>query len=89
MFKCVSYELISFINKNGVYISQLLRNARACSLYSDFLGRYRILSTKVLNQVLGRDRSYFVTTTKTHSNSTKTISETDINNMLQYICNVY
>ena len=33
---------------NRVYISQLVRYARACSLYSDFQQCHRILSTKLL-----------------------------------------
>ena len=33
-----------------VYISQLVRHTRAHSLYSDFLQRHRLLSTKLLNQ---------------------------------------
>jgi hypothetical protein len=33
----------------GVYISQLIRYARACSLNSDDLQRHHILSTKLLN----------------------------------------
>ena len=34
----------------GVYISQLIRYARACSDYKDFLIRCKTLSTKLLNQ---------------------------------------
>ena len=34
----------------GVYASQLIRNARCCSNYSDFLSRHRALVTKLLSQ---------------------------------------
>ena len=34
----------------GVYISQLLRFARACDRYSDFLARHRCLVPKLLDQ---------------------------------------
>ena len=35
--------------------------------------------------MLGRDRSYFVKKKKQHSDSTKTLSETDIINMLEFL----
>ena len=34
----------------GVYISQLIRYARACSVYEDFLARGRVLTLKLLKQ---------------------------------------
>ena len=34
----------------GVFVSQLIRYARACSTYSDFLGRASLLTSKLLNQ---------------------------------------
>ena len=34
----------------GVYISQLIRYARACSSYGDFIDRRRLLTRKLLNQ---------------------------------------
>ena len=34
----------------GVYMSQLIRYARACSLYIDFLGRALVLTSKLLKQ---------------------------------------
>jgi len=35
---------------DGVCMSQLVRNARACFLYSNIKQRHRILSTQLLNQ---------------------------------------
>ena len=40
----------------GVYISQLIRYARACSEYSDFIDRSKILTSKLLNQGFQRDK---------------------------------
>ena len=34
----------------GVYVSQLIRNARACSNYQDFIERGKVLTTKLLSQ---------------------------------------
>ena len=34
----------------GVYVSQLIRYARACSNYQDFMERGKVLTTKLLNQ---------------------------------------
>jgi len=34
-----------------VYISQLIRYSRACTQYSDFLGRVQLLVQMLLNQV--------------------------------------
>ena len=34
----------------GVYASQLIRYARCCSIYSDFLLRHRVLVTRLLSQ---------------------------------------
>ena len=34
----------------GVYASQLIRYARCCSNYSDFLSRHRVLVTRLLSQ---------------------------------------
>ena len=41
---------------NGVYASQLIRYARCCSNYSDFLLRHRALVTKLLSQGYKVDR---------------------------------
>ena len=50
-------DAFGFISSNfpsapayGVYASQLIRNARCCSNYSDFLSRHRALVTKLLSQ---------------------------------------
>ena len=40
----------------GVYISQLIRYARACSSYTEFLKRHSLLSCKLLNQGYCRER---------------------------------
>ena len=40
----------------GVYISQLIRYARACSSYNNFADRHRQLSYKLLNQGYSRER---------------------------------
>ena len=40
----------------GIYISQLIRYARACSSYSDFVQRHRCLSIKLMNQGFVRER---------------------------------
>ena len=40
----------------GVYISQLIRYARACSTYDDFLKRHKHLCCKLLNQGYSRER---------------------------------
>ena len=34
----------------GVYVSQLIRNAKACSKYQDFTERVKVLTTKLLSQ---------------------------------------
>ena len=34
----------------GVYVSQLIRYARACSNYQDFMERKKVLTTKLLSQ---------------------------------------
>jgi hypothetical protein len=47
----------------GVYISQLVRYARACSLYPDYWQRRRILRTKLLNQ--GLLKNHFILSFKT------------------------
>ena len=39
-----------FMSSNGVYASQLIRYARCCSNYSDFLSRHRALVTRLLSQ---------------------------------------
>ena len=46
----------------GVYISQLIRYARACSSYGDFVERHGHLSYKLLNQ--GYTRARLVSTFK-------------------------
>ena len=46
----------------GVYVSQLIRYARASSAYSDFLVRSRLLTRKLLGQ--GYDRFKLITTFK-------------------------
>jgi hypothetical protein len=53
----------------GVYISQLVRYARACSLYPDYWQRRRILRTKLLNQ--GLLKNHFILSFKTVSEDTK------------------
>ena len=40
----------------GVYISQCMLCARACSLYSEFLQLHRILNAKLLNQGFLKNR---------------------------------
>ena len=40
----------------GVYISQLIRYARACSNYRDFIARCKTLTAKLLNQGYGIKR---------------------------------
>jgi len=35
---------------NGVYISQLIRYSRTCGAYHDFLDRWLVLTSKLLNQ---------------------------------------
>ena len=39
-----------YLHAYGVYISQLIRYARACSNYSDFLERHKHLCTRLLSQ---------------------------------------
>ena len=34
----------------NVYVSQLIRYARACSLYDDFIDRGRLLTKKIVDQ---------------------------------------
>ena len=46
----------------GVYVSQLIRYARASSAYSDFLVRSRLLTSKLLGQ--GYNRFKLITTFK-------------------------
>ena len=46
----------------GVYISQIIRYARACSFYDDFLMRCRLLTSKLLKQ--GYIRNRLITTFK-------------------------
>ena len=55
----------------GVYISQLVRYARACSLYPDYWQRRRILRTKLLNQ--GLLKNHFILSFKTVSEDTNTL----------------
>ena len=45
----------------GVYISQLIRYSRACSVYDDFVARSRLLTLKLLGQnfLLPRLKSSF------------------------------
>ena len=40
----------------GVYISQLIRYARACSKYKDFLARSKMLTSRLLCQGYTNDR---------------------------------
>ena len=40
----------------GVYISQLIRYARACSFYKDFICRAKTLTAKLKEQVYERDK---------------------------------
>ena len=46
----------------GVYVSQLISYARACSNYQDFMERGELLTTKLLNQ--GYQTSKLVATLK-------------------------
>ena len=46
----------------GVYVSQLVRYARACSKYQDFMERGRVLTARLLNQ--GYQKTKLVTTLK-------------------------
>ena len=46
----------------GVYVSQLIRYARACSNYQDFMERGKVLTTKLLNQ--GYQKTKLVATLK-------------------------
>ena len=41
----------------GVYVSQLIRYARACSNYQDFMERGKVLTTKLLSQVYQKPNS--------------------------------
>ena len=59
-----------FLNSNipsasayGVYVSQLIRYARACSNYQDLMERGKVLTTKLLNQ--GYQKTKLVATLKT------------------------
>ena len=46
-----SWAVISLLHQhNGVYVSQLIRYARACSNYQDFMERGKVLTTKLLSQ---------------------------------------
>ena len=40
----------------GVYISQLIRYARACSSYSEFVKRHRCLTRKLMSQGFHKER---------------------------------
>ena len=60
-----NFEIINFphLSSNiptspayGVYISQLIRYARACSSYSEFVKRHRCLSKKLMNQGFQKER---------------------------------
>ena len=46
----------------GVYVSQLIRYARACSNYQDFMERGKVLTTKLLSQ--GYQKTKLVVTLK-------------------------
>ena len=46
----------------GVYVSQLIRYARACSNYQDFMERGKVLTTKLLSQ--GYKKTKLVATLK-------------------------
>ena len=46
----------------GVYVSQLIRDARACSNYQDFMERGKVLTTKLLSQ--GYQKTNLVATLK-------------------------
>ena len=60
-----NFEIINFANLSsnkptspayGVYISQLIRYARTCSNYSEFVKRHRCLSKNLLNQGYQKER---------------------------------
>ena len=42
---------------HGVYVSQLIRYARACSNYQDFMERGKVLTTKVLSQAYKKNQT--------------------------------
>ena len=45
-----SYSNIPASPAYGVYVSQLIRYARACSTYQEFLARAKLLTIKLLKQ---------------------------------------
>ena len=47
---------------HGVYASQLVRYARACNNYEDFVDRWKLLTSKLLSQ--GNSRAKLVSTLK-------------------------
>ena len=49
-FHIVNFPFMSSNIPYGVYASQLIRYARCCSNYSDFLSRHRALVTRLLSQ---------------------------------------
>jgi hypothetical protein len=50
--ECAKYSYWANVSNNhiGVYISQLIRYARACSTYDQFLSRNRLLTDKLMLQ---------------------------------------
>ena len=62
----ISTSFMSLFSSNipayGVYVSQLIRYARASAAYSDFLVRSRLLTTKLLGQ--GYNRFKLIATCK-------------------------
>ena len=57
------YSLFSFlIFSYGVYVSQLIRYARTCSNYQDFMERGKVLTQKLLSQ--GYQKTKLVATLK-------------------------
>ena len=47
---------IPAVPAHGVYVALILYYARACSLYSDFLQRCHLLSTKLLSPKFSKNR---------------------------------
>ena len=54
---------MAFTSAYGIYVSQSIRYARACSNYQDFMERGKVLTTKLLSQ--GYQKTKLVATLKT------------------------
>ena len=60
----------------GVYISQLIRYARACSNYQNFMERGKVLTTRFLSQGIKKKKKKKTTKKKKKKNKKKTGSNT-------------